>query len=104
MAKKAKKSFDVIEYVKQILSFAVPLIAENKDTIAKGINNMVNFKKIARKYMILSVFLLVASFFLLNGIVVLIGYLFPGSVPGISNIIIGIILFLLAMIYSSQKI
>jgi predicted metal-dependent phosphoesterase TrpH len=105
MAKKAaKKSIDLIGYAKQILSFAVPLISENKDTIVKNINNIVNFKKIARKYMIISAFLFVALFFLLNGIVILLDSIFPGFMPGSIHIFIGFVLLLFVAFYSRQKI
>jgi|MudIll2142460700_1097286.scaffolds.fasta_scaffold1243165_2 hypothetical protein len=103
MAKKPVEKSNLKKYALQFASFALPLIAENKESIVKNFNNIVNYKRVVKRYLIFSSVLLVALFLLLNGLGLFIDSFFPDLRPGIVQILMGLVLALAVMLYSKLK-
>jgi hypothetical protein len=101
MAKRNSESkFDLKKYAGQVLSIVAPLVVENRESIVRKIDSIVNYKRFLKRYAVLAIVLLIALFLLLNGLVLFIGSLFPGLVPGTVHIFIGLFLVLIAIFYA----
>jgi hypothetical protein len=101
MAKKRAEQKSILKkYTQQFLSFFLPLIVENKEDLIKKFGDIVNFKKLFKRYMILLIILIVALFITLDGLGLFISSFFPNLPPGLIHILIGLLLMLIAMAYS----
>jgi hypothetical protein len=101
MAKKRAEQKNTLEnYTKQFLSFVLPLIVENKEKLIKKFGDIVNFKKMFKRYMILLIITFVALFITLDGLGLFISSFFPDLRAGIIHISIGVILILAVLIYN----
>jgi hypothetical protein len=98
--KKSDGKFDIRKYMGQFLSIAAPLVVENRETIARKIDGIINYKRFLKRYAVFAIVLLIALFLLLNGLVLLIGSIFPGLMSGTVHIFIGLFLALIAIFYA----
>jgi hypothetical protein len=101
MAKKSSESkFNLRKYAEQFLSIAAPLVVNNRETIVRKIDSIINYKRFLKRYAVFAIVLLIALFLLLNGLVLLISSIFPNLMPGTVHIFIGLFLVLIAIFYA----
>lgn len=100
MAKKRTERKSALnKYARQFLSFLLPLLVENKEELMKKFNDIVNFKRVIKRYLILFILTLAALIIILDGLGLFIGSFFPNLRPGSVQIVIGIILILAVLVY-----
>jgi hypothetical protein len=100
MAKKRTERKNVSNnYARQFLSFLLPLFIENKEKMIKKFNELVNFKRIIKRYVILFIVTLIALIMIVEGLGMFIGSFFPNSRLGFTQIFIGLILILIVLVY-----
>jgi hypothetical protein len=101
MAKKRAEQKSILKkYTQQFLSFFLPLIVENKEDLIKKFGDIVNFKKMFKRYMILLIITIVALFIIVDGLGLFISSFFPDLRAGVIHISIGVILILAVLIYN----
>jgi hypothetical protein len=103
MAKRAKASKQrnvKNNYVQQLLSFILSFFVENEESIIKKVGDIINFKRVLIRYIVIFVLVLAALFLMLDGFGMFVGSLLPNLSPGLAQISIGIFIMIIVLAYS----
>jgi hypothetical protein len=100
MPRKDERKTPLKDDVWHFLGLAFSYFMENKDNIAKKLGDIVNFKKMIRRYVITFALVLAALFVILDGIGMFISSFFPGISPGLFHILIGILIVIVLVAYN----
>lgn len=87
-------------YGKALLLTLLRTFDNNLDDLPKKLSNIFHLRKTVVRVIVCSIFLLVSVFLFLNGLSTLITFVLPGSLPGISQMVIGFIVLVLIYAYT----
>jgi hypothetical protein len=99
MAKKSAEKGILAKYAPKIMSLILSIPEENSESFLKKFNNTIHFKRFLIRYATFFILLLAALIVILDGMGLLFGSMLPNLRPGITHIIIGLLLIVAVIVY-----